>query len=144
MRHIVTVVALMSFGCGSVLRDTAVATTITGTVLNEARRIMVEQRRAQLDACQDVACLDAVEASWRTPVEAHSAAVEAHRLLIDALVVADIAGQSGPSMATLRAALGALSSAAESLLSILSYHGVAIPPELVEAIRLITSLMRAL
>ncbi len=139
----VVAVAILS-GCGGGLKDAARATTLAGTVLNETREILVSTRREELDSCADVECLDRVTASWSAPLGAYEATRLAHSLLVDALVVAQIAESDGASETTLRAALNALADAALRLVSSLESAGHPLPRELVSAVNVVAGVLRSL
>lgn len=139
----VVAVAILS-GCGGGLKDAARATTLAGTVLSETREALVTARREELDSCADVECLDRVTTSWSAPLEAYEATRLAHSLLVDALVVAQIAESDGASETTLRAALGALADAALRLVSSLESTGHPLPPELVSAVNILASVLRSM
>lgn len=143
-KTLVTAAIAILSGCGGGLKDAARATTLAGTILTDTREVMVAARREELDSCSDVECLDRVTASWSVPLEAYEATRLAHSLLVDALVVAQIADSDGASSQTLSAALSALSDAALRLVSALQSAGHPLPPELVTAMNVLTSVLRSI
>lgn len=138
-------VAVSLVACGpNVVRDAARATTIAGNVLSATREQLIQIRRAELDACTDTECLNRIEENWRAPALAFESARVAHRLLVDALVVASIAEQDGISVEALRTALDALANACDDLIAALDLAGVNLPSELLQAARLVTGVLRTL
>lgn len=63
-RLVAAILCVVVTGCtGSVIRDVARATAVSGLLLDEVRSQMVVERRQQLDSCADEECLNRIEAT---------------------------------------------------------------------------------
>lgn len=144
-RLVAAILCVVVTGCtGSVIRDVARATAVSGLLLDEVRSQMVVERRQQLDSCADEECLNRIEATWNAPISSYEIARQSHSLLVDALVIASLAESDNVSLGALRSSLASVSVAIDGLLEALRPLGLELPAELRDAIAIVTTLSRSI
>lgn len=114
-------------GCGGLISAQARAATVATVALEGAHRLAIGHTEEALAACQDVPCVDAVEASMVPVATAHDVTRSVLSAWVDALRVAVVAGEDGDVVAALVTAASRLLSEWVRLVEALARVGVELP-----------------
>jgi hypothetical protein len=99
---VVAGVVAWSCGCGaSALAVQARAATVATVALEGAHRMAMDVTETRLDACEDVACAEAVARDMAPVALAHEAARASLAVWVEALELARIAGEDGDVLSAL-------------------------------------------
>lgn len=118
----------MLTGCGAgAIRAQARAATVAVVALEGAHRLAMETTEARLDACETIACTEAVESDMAPVVAVHDAARVALAGWVEALQLALVAGEDEQVLGALLVAAGRWAALWGQLAAAMAQVGVELP-----------------
>lgn len=128
MRHALIALALLT-GCGaSALQVNARAAIVAGETLGSTRTVLVAHLRSELEACQDMACIERTAQSHTAALAAYESARSALAIWVESIALAHAANsEGGASLSAVLSAAQAFVGAYGELATAYNAAGIELP-----------------